>query len=268
VSAETLQPIALYITAVLYGLGSVLVLAGLQNRSRRLQHAAMVAMIAGFGFHTIWIGLNCIRTHRAPLADLSEIASFVAWTILAVEVSLFVKYRVHAAAFFVYPLVLMLLGITVAVHTSGVDRDPAFDSRLFVTHLLLTTIGIAALLVGVAFYFLYRFQDQSLKSKRQGPLFEWIPSLQVCEVVSYRSLAIGFGIYTLGLLAGFLWSYRTTAEFFNMRAKETGAVLAWVLFAVLIQSHISGGYRTQKNLVISVVAVLSILVAIFGIQHG
>jgi ABC-type uncharacterized transport system permease subunit len=262
-----LQSVALYITAAFYVLGTVLVLTGLQNRSRRLQQWATGSMIAGFLAHTIWIGMNCVKTQRAPLANLPEIASFVAWTILAVEMVLFLKYRVHAAAFFVYPLVLMLFAITVAVHSRG-GVNPALNSRLFVTHLLLTTIGISALLIGVAFYFLYRLQDRSLKSKRQGPLFDWIPSLQVCELLSYRALAVGFGIFTLGLLAGFLWSYRTTAEIFNMGAKEIGALVAWVLFAALIQSHNSGSYRTRKNIVISMVAVLSILVAIFGIKHG
>jgi ABC-type uncharacterized transport system permease subunit len=259
--------LTLYTTATLYALGTILVLIGLYGKSARLQHMAMAVMTTGFLAHTVWIGMMCSTTKQPPLGNLPEIASFVAWCVFAVELILFIRYRVHAAAFFVYPLILMLIMITVAVQTPFVPPNPALDSKLFVAHLLLTSTGIAALLIGVAFYMLYQYQERALKSKRQGPLFDWIPSLLVCETVSYRSLAIGFSIYTLGLLAGFLWSYRTTAEVASLGSKEIGAVVAWVFFAALIQSHVSGSYRTQKTLLLSVAAFISILVAIFGIQH-
>src|SRR5438874_2126198 len=93
------------------------------------------------------------------------------------------------------------------------------QSKLFTTHILLSTVGVAALLIGVAFNALAWMQDRSLKSKQRGRLWELIPSLNVCRTLSYRALAIGFSIYTLGLLTGILWSYRTTAELVDLRVK-------------------------------------------------
>ena len=243
------------------------VLAGLYNRSIRLQQIALGLMIAGFVVHTTWIGMICARTEHPPLTNLPEIAAFIAWLLFAVELFLFIRFRVHAAAFFVYPLILMLMLITLVIRAPFAPADPALDSNLFVGHLLLSTAGIAALLIGLAFFVLYRFQERSLKSKRQNRLFEWIPSLQVCEVVSYRALAIGFGIYTTGLLAGFIWSYRTKIGGYDIRSKEVAAVVAWILFAALLQSYNTGTLRTQKNVVISIAALVSILIAILGVQH-
>ncbi len=259
--------ITLYIAVSLYALGTLAVLAGLYNRSIRLQQLALGLMIGGFVVHTVWIGMVCSATEHPPLTNLPEIAAFIAWLIFAVELFLFIRYRVHAAAFFVYPLILMLMFITVLIRAPFAPADPALDSNLFVGHLLLSTAGIAALFIGLAFFVLYRFQERSLKSKRQGRLFEWIPSLQVCEVVSYRALAIGFAIYTTGLLAGFLWSYRTRVGSYEIRSKEIAAVVAWVLFAALLQSYNSGTLGTRKNLFISAAAFVSILIAILGVQH-
>lgn len=257
----------LYACVSLYLLGTLAVLAGLYNRSLRLQQIALGLMVGGFVAHTVWIGMICVRTDHPPLTNLPEIAAFIAWVLFAVELFLFVRFRVHAAAFFVYPLILMLMMITVLIRAPFAPADPALDSNLFVGHLLLSTVGIASLLTGLAFFVLYRFQERSLKSKRQGALFEWIPSLSVCEIVSYRALAVGFGIYTTGLLAGFLWSYRTQVGGYDIRSKEIAAVVAWVLFAALLQSYNSGTLRTSKNLVISIAAFVSILVAILGVQH-
>ncbi|MEO6259680.1 MAG: cytochrome c biogenesis protein CcsA, partial [Thermoanaerobaculia bacterium] len=109
--------------------------------------------------------------------------------------------------------------------------------------------------------------DRALKQKTRGRLWEWIPSLNVCKLVSYRALATGFSVYTLGLLAGVLWSYRTTAGPMELRIKQIAAVVAWILFATLLQSYISGGYRTRKTALISAFAFVAILVAMLGIHH-
>ena len=119
-----------------------------------------------------------------------------------------------------------------------------------------------------AFNALAWMQDRSLKSKQRGRLWEWIPSLNVCRTLSYRALAIGFSIYTLGLLTGILWSYRTTAELVDLRVKQVGAIVAWVLFATLLQSYIGGVYRGRRTIVISACAVVAVVVAILGIRHA
>jgi len=97
-------------------------------------------------------------------------------------------------------------------------------------------------------------------------LWEWIPSLDVCKKVSYRALAIGFSIYTMGLLAGVLWTYRTTSAFMDLKVKQIGAVTAWILFAVILQSYVNNTYRRRSTLFISAGAFVAIVVAMLGIR--
>ena len=258
--------LTLYVALGLYAAGTLAALASL-FAGKRLQTPGLVLMLAGFDSHTAWIGTICVRTHHPPLTNLPETAAFLSWTIFVVELVLLFKYRVHAASFFVYPLVLMLLTVAAVVHEPFVLAGKA-QSKLFTTHILLSTVGVAALLIGVAFNALAWMQDRSLKSKQRGRLWEWIPSLNVCRTLSYRALAIGFSIYTLGLLTGILWSYRTTAELVDLRVKQVGAIVAWVLFATLLQSYIGGAYRGRRTMVISACAVVAVVVAILGIRHA
>lgn len=258
---------ALIATLVLYALGTLSVLAALVVKSQPLQRIAIWPMGLGFIAHTIWIGTVCARTGHPPLMNLPEATSFLAWLLLLVEIVLLLRYKVQAASFFVYPVVMMLMTISAVVGESFSPIEPGLRSNLFIGHLLLTTAGIAALLLGLAFAVLYQMQDRSLRKKSRGPLYEWIPSLQVCDLLSYRSLSVGFAIYTVGILAGFVWSYRTNVGLMSMRAKELGAISAWILFAVILQSYISGTFRTPKTLFLSAAAFVSIIIAIFGIQH-
>jgi ABC-type uncharacterized transport system permease subunit len=259
--------LTLYAALALYAGGTIVALATLFTREKRPQHIALGLMIAGFVAHTVWIGTICVRTHHPPLTNLPEAAGFMAWVVFAIELALFVRYRVHAASFFVYPMVLMLLTLSAVVHERFVE-SPQAVSRLFITHIFLTTTGVAGLLIGLAFGILTWAQDRALKSKRRGALWDWIPSLNVCKTISYRALAIGFSIYTLGILAGILWSYRTTAELFDVRVKQVGAIVAWVLFGIVLQAYVDDTYRNRRTAVVGACAFLAIVIAILGIHHA
>jgi ABC-type uncharacterized transport system permease subunit len=256
----------LYLALAFYALGTLAALFSLGVPAKRLQYAGLVLMIAGFVTHTFWIGSICVRTGHPPLTNLPEAASFVAWTVFAVELGLWVRYRVYAASFFVYPVVLLLLTVSAVVGENFAALDPNLRSNLFLAHLLLSTVGIAALLIGLAFNFLAFLQDRALKSKRRGALWDWIPSLELCKKIGYGSLAIGFGIYTFGLLAGMIWSRRTGAGFMSANPKEVGAIAAWFLFGLLLQQFVAGTYRTKKAAAIGAGAFVAVIVAILGIR--
>lgn len=257
----------LYIALAFYAVGTLIALASLFHKQTILQRAGMGVMIAGWISHTIWIGTICTITGHPPLTNLPEAASFVAWTVFVVEMVLFIRYRVHAAAFFVHPLVLILLTISAVVHEPFARVTPEMRSRIFTAHILFTTIGIASLFIGVAFMYLAIAQDRALTSKKRGRLWELIPSLRVTKLVSQRALAIGFSIYTLGILAGVLWSYQNEASLMELRIKQIGAIVAWVLFAVLLQASIAGALRGRRTLLVSIGAFVATLVAILGIHH-
>ena len=258
--------LTLYLALAFYGAGTLVALLSLFAREKRLQQAGLGLMVLGFLSHTAWIGTICTITGHPPITNLPETASFIAWLVFVVELVLFAVYRVYAASFFVYPLVLILLTVT-AVVREPFAHSPKLLSRLFTAHLLLTTTGVAALMIGLAFGLLAHLQDRALKSKTRGRLWDLIPSLNVCKDVSYRALAIGFSVYTLGLITGVLWSYKTAAGIVEMRTKEVGAIVAWMLFAVVLQSYISGTYRTRRTMVVGAAAFVAILVAMLGIHH-
>lgn len=256
----------LYLALALYALGTLAALVTLFVRGKGPQYAGLAFMIGGFVAHTIWIGTICAATGHPPLTNLAETTSFVAWVVFAVELGLWIRYRVYAASFFVYPLVLLLLTTSAVAGENFAVLEPALRSNVFTLHLLLSTVGVAGLLIGLAFGLLASMQDRMLKNKRQGRLWEWIPSLDVCKNVSFRALSIGFAIYTFGLIAGVLWSYRTTAGFMDLRVKQIGAVTAWILFGVILQSYISNTYRQKRMLFVSAGAFVAIVVAMLGIR--
>jgi ABC-type transport system involved in cytochrome c biogenesis permease subunit len=151
----------LYLALGCYALGTLAALLSLFTREKRMQFAGLVLMIAGFVAHTIWIGTICAATGHPPITNLPEAVSFVAWVVFAVELVLWIRYRVYAAVFFVYPLVLLLLTVSAVVGEKFKVLDPELRSNVFTAHLLFSTVGVAALLVGLAFSLLAMLQDRA-----------------------------------------------------------------------------------------------------------
>ena len=256
----------LYVALACYALGTLTAFISLFLQEKRLQHTGLILMIGGFAAHTMWIGTICARTGHPPITNLPEATSFIAWVVFAIELGLWIRYRVYAASFFVYPLVLLLLCLSAVVGENFAVLDPGLRSNIFILHLLMSTLGTAGLFIGLAFGLLALLQDRALKNKTRGRLWDWIPSLDVCKTVSYRALSIGFVIYTIGLLAGVLWSYRTSAGFADLRVKQIGAITAWILFGILLQSYVADTYRRKRMLFVSAGAFVSIVVAMLGIK--
>lgn len=245
-----------------YTAGTGVALVSLLFPHKRAHTVAFAAMLAGFAVHTAFIGTICVRSNHPPLTNLPETAAFLSWTILAVALILYIRYRVYAAAFFLYPLVLALLLVTAIIGEPFAHLAPALRSSLFTMHVLMTTLGVAGLFIGLCFSLLAVAQDRSLKSKTRGRLWEWIPSLSVCNNLSHRALAIGFAVYTIGLLTGIAWSYRMTVALVELRTKQVGAVVAWTLFAVLLRVN-----SPRMTLALSAGAFIAVMVSILGIAH-
>lgn len=259
----------LYVALACYAAGTAIAFASLFTRARVVQTAGLSLMIAGFGSHTVFIGTICSRTGHPPLTNLPEASAFISWTIFAIALVFYVRYRVTAASFFVYPLVLFLLLVTAVVGEPFTIIDPALRSWLLTAHVLMSALGVAWLFVGLAFTTLAYLQDQSLRSKSRGRLWDRIPSLSICKRLGNGALSIGFVVYTIGLLTGVLWSYRTVGSAASdLSAKQIGATVAWILFGLLLQARISGVFRARRWMFVSAGAFLAIVVSMLGIAHG
>ena len=73
-------------------------------------------------------------------------------------------------------------------------------------HFGLILAGLAGLATAVSSAVLYLWQSSQLKSKRPGPSFIKLPSLDALDKVHVRSLVWGAGLFSLGLFTGVVWA--------------------------------------------------------------
>ncbi len=123
---------------------------------------------------------------------------------------------------------------------------------LLPVHISLALIGVAALALACGVAVLYLLLERQLKHKRFGRVFHRFPSLETLDQINYRCVTIGFPIYTIALLLGGLWAYRLLDGAGQFRLEWGMALLAWLLFGVLLQARIIVGWRGRRAALLTI----------------
>jgi ABC-type uncharacterized transport system permease subunit len=112
---------------------------------------------------------------------------------------------VEALGLFTYPVAFGLVLISNLTPASA-SGNPILRSLYLPIHATLALFGYAALFLAFAMGILYLVQERELKSRSPRAFYYLVPSLERCDTISGRSVAVGFGFLTLAIATGMLWS--------------------------------------------------------------
>ena len=68
---------------------------------------------------------------------------------------------------------------------------------------------------------------------------------------SYRVLALGFPLLTVGILSGAVWANEAWGSYWSWDPKETWALITWLVFAIYLHSRILKGWTGRKPAIIA-----------------
>jgi ABC-type uncharacterized transport system permease subunit len=197
--------------------------------------------------------------------NLQHVLSLLAFAMVVLYFILRIVKRGQGLWLFAFPLVFVFSAFALLL---PIQARPAssFSSPFFVLHILLALLGIGGIFFGILYSFLYLIQERSLKEKDWGSVSTLVPSLAKADSFAIHSLWGGFILYSLGVAMGIVWSYwiKGVATSFNL--KEVGALVAWVIFALLLLIRARYGWRGRRAILLYAVGVASILAAIGGIR--
>lgn len=86
-------------------------------------------------------------------------------------------------------------------------------------------------------------------------------SPELLDEITYKAIAIGFPIFTLGgLIFGAIWADQAWGVYWSWDPKETWSLITWFIYAFYLHSRLLRGWRGRK---IAVVASLGFVAVIF-----
>src|SRR5436305_1479711 len=242
--------ILVHIALVAYTGAAAAFLAWLLRANPWLTKAGRLLLLVGVVVHFAAFGVSLGVAGAGlgiPAWKGGQLFSLLAAVTVAGYLVLDFKYDLPVAGAFVAPFTVAVMVPAHLVHSDSCPIAPAVTHSL----VLFLPVGAAALstaVLALAFGLdiLYLASERQMKSKRPGRLFARLPSLDLLDRAGYRLAVWGFVFLSLAIATGSLVSREATGLTFPIAPKQGFAVLAWALFASMIQARLVAGWRGRR----------------------
>lgn len=237
-----------YAAAALYLVGSGGHICGIITRKERPKVAGGMVSGAGFALHGLSLGLGLAQAPALALASGEFYLSLFAWSLLLVLFILWVRLKLSFLGLIATPLALVLLLGSQAVTAARVPMPSSLAGLFFGLHIgtLFASMGLMAMACAAGAAYLKLERRIKSKEKLTG-IWAALPSLDKLDAANRLAVTMGFPLYTVGLLSGFVWAGLTWHRFFSWDPKEITAVFIWLLFAYLFHQRLALGWRGRKT---------------------
>src|SRR5580692_6686010 len=192
----------LWCAAGFYSAGLLLGTVSLVRGQRTSGVLIYCAILAGYVLQFIGLGIRGHATGGCPLGNRFEIFQFTAWSAITLYLMVGVTFRSSVLGYFTSSLGAALTILSLSIPSYGV-------------------FGLLALTSG-----LFLLRHFSLKSKRLGGWFSFLPSILDLDHIEVRLLGAGVALLTLALVFGSVYWSRDTATVNHSKLAATIAVWA------------------------------------------
>lgn len=87
------------------------------------------------------------------------------------------------------------------------------------------------------------------------------------DEISYRSIAIGYPVFTLGaLIFAMIWAHEAWGRFWGWDPKEVWALITWLFYAAYLHLRLSVGWQGAKSAWLSVLGFLIVMFTLIGVN--
>ncbi len=256
----------IYLALGFYLVATLAYLCPLVIKEGFISRLASASTLAGFGTHSLALLTRIYHAGHPPLSNLYESLSVFAWAFVLIYLFIEFRYRNKGIGSFIMPIVLLALGTAAALPKTFQELMPRLQGFWLYLHVGLVLIGNAALVFASLAAFMYLLQERQLKSKTPGAFSRRLPSLDLLDRLGFRSLSIGFPLFTLGLITGTIWAGYAWGTYWAWDPKETSGLMTWVIYAALLHARLSFGWRGRKAAVLSLIGFGAIVFAFLGVS--
>lgn len=250
----------------LYLAGTVLSLGGVLASRKPVRTAGMACAVAGFVLHTLDMGLVTSQPGNS-LTEGAFYYSLFAWLLLLIWFLAWWRLKLGFLALTVSPLALLFYISSLRMPSVRVSTPDTLIGLFFGLHI--GTLFLSMALLAVSFGASLAFLHLERKIKTKEPLTGFrkdLPSLSTFDRSVHWAVSVGFPLYTLGLLSGFVWARLTWGRIFSWDIKEITSIGVWLLYAYLFHQRIVMGHRGRSTAVLAIWVFAVAVLSMFGIN--
>ena len=219
-------------------------------------------VLVGFAAQTIALVLWTGAHGRLPTASLEECFLALAWAACVAYLCLDYFFRVPVLGLFFVPAMVLVSAGVVFLRPEN-EAGASASSGLTVAHGVTALVACALFAVGAAGAAMYLAQESGVRAGSFGPLMWRLPALKVLDRLAYRSIALGFTVYTVSVVTGIMAMRKGTV----WRVDAGLGVLVWLLYALILHLRLSSHWRGRKIAYLAILgfAVVAVTFVVIGL---
>lgn len=142
---------------------------------------------------------------------------------------------------------------------------PLIEMPAFINAKKLNSV-IWSLIGGFILYGLLRLILRKRIAAALQPLVKNI-KLDFVDEISYRSVLIGFPVFTLGaLIFAMIWAHMAWSRFWGWDPKEVWALITWLFYAAFLHLRLSKGWHGEKSAWLAVIGFVIIMFNLIAVN--
>ncbi len=214
--------------------------------------------VAGFAAHCYAL-FEAVRTERAFMLAITDSASLVGWVVAGTTLIAMTSLRLAAL-----PSVLLALAGLLAIGTGVFTgfREIHLPQWEVTAHITLAALAAGWLSMAAVLVIVLTWQNNRLRARQPLGLMALLPPIETVERLLFAALSAGFAVLTLALLTGFFFVYNPVQQ--HLVHKMVLAILAWLIFAVLLWGRYRFGWRGRQALRFTIGGFVTLALAYFG----
>lgn len=123
-----------------------------------------------------------------------------------------------------------------------------------------------SILAGLILYGAIRLVLRKPLGQAIHPIMDGVDPEDLDEI-SYRAIAIGFPIFTLGgLIFAMIWAHYAWGRFWGWDPKEVWALIVWLFYSAYLHLRLSRGWMGSKSSWLSVIGFLIVMFTLIGVN--
>lgn len=230
-------------------------------------------LVAGFVAHTGGLIARSIQRGTLAVTTTDEALVFYGWVFVLAYLGLaLASPRLRDATLYrriALPISMLSLG-TLALAASPLFSNPlgplmpALRSHWLIIHVSLTIVGEGFFAIAFFSSVIYLF----LSSPRRGRPERVEEQLAFLDLLSYRAIAVGFVLFTLGaIFFGAIWAQHAWGRYWGWDPKETFSLVTWLVYVLYLHQRLRRGWRHRSAAWIAVIGFLLALFTFAGVNY-
>jgi cytochrome c-type biogenesis protein CcsB len=160
-------------------------------------------------------------------------------------------------------ILLQILALAVFLLRARNGQYASLDAEgLYPTSLAASPFILSGLVGGIFSSLLYL-----LLLWRRTDLERLLPSAEVLDRITYKTIGIAFPLLTLMIAAGAYWANRTWGSYWSWDPKETWAAITWLVYAGYLHMRITRGWRGRRAAYFAILGFAVVMFTFFGVTY-